>query len=251
MVIVLLARLVLAAVFAVSAPAKWRDPSGTRRAVSDFGLAPWAVGPIAALLAPVELTAALLLLTTRWAVVVGALLAGLLLVGFTVVIVRSLRRGEQVECHCFGVLSSEPVNWWSVARNAGLLVLAGVVLAGGTSQGWPWQVVADWLTPMTTSQRWLWAAVVVLVLAVVVLTVLFVALLRRYGQVLLRLDALETTPSAAHASHQGHSHDFAAWTAPDVEVVDESGSCARAERRDGGRPGQPAGVRQPAVRGVR
>ena len=131
--------------------------------------------------------------------------------------------GKQVDCHCFGALSRAPVSWWSVVRNAVFLLLAGLVLAGGTSQGWPWQVLSDQLDPLTTSERWLWGLVALLTVGVVVLAVLFAALLRRYGHVLLRLEELEASPASRGHEHD-HAHDFAAWPAPDVDVFDADGA---------------------------
>jgi hypothetical protein len=193
--VVLVARLVLAGVLIVSATAKLRDRQGARQAAADLGVPPGLAPLIAASLAPLELLSAVLLLTTGWLVVAGAALAGLLLLAFTIAIVVSLARGRRVECHCFGALSAKPLSWWSVARNVALLLLAVLVLTGGGQQGWPWQELADLLDPLSSTERWLWVVVAALVVAVVALAVLFGSLLRRYGVVLLRLEALE---SAAH-----------------------------------------------------
>ncbi len=52
----------------------------------------------------------------------------LLLVAFTVLLVRALRAGSTAPCACFGSLRTRPVTWWSVARNVALIVLALVSL---------------------------------------------------------------------------------------------------------------------------
>lgn len=58
----------------------------------------------------------------------AAVLAVLLLVGFTVFVVRLLRRGERAPYACFGALSRREVGWSAVARNLVLIAL-GVVAA--------------------------------------------------------------------------------------------------------------------------
>ena len=44
----------------------------------------------------------------------AAVVAGLLLLGFTVFIVRLLRRGEHAPCACFGALSRRELGWGAV-----------------------------------------------------------------------------------------------------------------------------------------
>ena len=53
-----------------------------------------------------------------------AVAAIVLLVAFTVLLVRALARGVKAPCACFGSLRTRPVTWWSVARNVALLALA-------------------------------------------------------------------------------------------------------------------------------
>jgi uncharacterized membrane protein YphA (DoxX/SURF4 family) len=218
-IVALIARLALAGTFVVSAVAKLRDHGGARQAVADFGMPTALVGPTAALLAPLELASAALLLTTGWGVTAGALLALGMLSAFTVGITVNLTRGNRVECHCFGQLSTEPLSWSSVVRNLGLMIVAGAVLAAGTAQGWPWQVVADAFDGTTTAEAWLWTAVVLLAAALVALGAVFLTMLRRYGQALLRVEALEAGGAAAH----GHAHEFAPWPAPELAATLASG----------------------------
>ena len=58
-----------------------------------------------------------------------ALAAIVLLIGFTVVIVRRLLDGSRPPCACFGSRSTRPLGAYHVARNGGLLVLAIVAAA--------------------------------------------------------------------------------------------------------------------------
>ena len=209
--------------FAISAVAKIRDTDGARQAVRDFGV-PSSVAPLVATsLAPLELASALLLLTTDVGVTAGGLLALGLLAAFTVGIVTNLLRGKRVDCHCFGAMSTKPLSWWSVVRNGVLMALAVVVLAGGTAQGWPWEVVADTADELSTVEAWLAAGLVVLALVVGALAGLFFSLLQRYGALLLRLEALEAGAAGAHGHGHGHAHEFAPWAAPALSAVDASG----------------------------
>jgi uncharacterized membrane protein YphA (DoxX/SURF4 family) len=127
--VLLVIRLVLAALLGVAGVAKLLDQAGSRRAVVDFGVPGRWAPPVALGLPLVELAAAVLLLppaTARW----GGLLALLLLAFFAAAIAVSLSRGRAPDCHCFGQLHSAPVGWSTLMRN--------VVLAAGAA----WVVVA-------------------------------------------------------------------------------------------------------------
>jgi uncharacterized membrane protein YphA (DoxX/SURF4 family) len=123
----LIARIVLALVFALSGAAKLRDPQGTRRAMRDFGM-PRLVVPVAAGALPlIEIAITLLLLppaTALWA----AVAAIALLLAFTTVIGWQLVRGRRPDCHCFGALSGGPIGAKTLARN-GLLLALGIGIA--------------------------------------------------------------------------------------------------------------------------
>ena len=119
---VLLARVLLAAVFAIAGLAKLADLKGSRQALRDFGV-PAPLAPVLGTLLPLtELAVALALLPPRtaWWGAVGALV---LLLVFVAGICYNLARGRRPSCHCFGQLHSAPVGWFTLTRN---LVLAGV-----------------------------------------------------------------------------------------------------------------------------
>ena len=127
---VLVARLLLAAVFVAAAGAKLLDVSGTRQSVSDFGVPTPFAGLVGALLPWVELAAAVLLVVpaTAWW---GGLLALVLLAAFTVAISVNLGRGRAPACRCFGQLAASPVSRLTVLRNVVLAVPALVVVLAG------------------------------------------------------------------------------------------------------------------------
>ncbi len=121
----------LACVLGIAAASKARDIAGTRGGFVDLGLPhagllAWAVPAVEAIIA------VLLLLTPGW----GGVAAFALLVGFTVVLVVTIRSGRIVPCRCFGGSSADPVSWGQVARNVWLLCLAAVASLT-TSLEWP------------------------------------------------------------------------------------------------------------------
>lgn len=169
-VLVLLARLGLAAVFAVAAAAKLADRTAFAETLERFRLPPVAAPAVPA----AELAAALLLLVPGCARV-GAAAALVLLALFTAAIAATLRRGEQPDCGCFGASSRTPVGPGTIVRNGALAAVAAVVLVEGAG------------APPRGSTLW----IVLLVGLVVAQTWLVRQLLVRNGRLLERLGALE------------------------------------------------------------
>jgi uncharacterized membrane protein YphA (DoxX/SURF4 family) len=130
----LAARLVLAAVFAVSGWPKLLDPDGTLRSVRAFRLLPEALVPAFGYALPaVELALAALLLVGLVTRPAAAAAAGLLVV-FMVGIVAAWARGLSIDCGCFGSTGAavdDPVPGYLLAllRDAALLTLAGWLVA--------------------------------------------------------------------------------------------------------------------------
>lgn len=127
---VLIARLILAAVFAVAAVGKLGDRNGTREALVDFGVPESLAGTGALALPFAELTVSAFLLVGG-AAVWGAMGALVLLTFFSTGIAVSLARGRRPDCHCFGQFRSSPAGPSTLARNAAFLVLTGLVLWRG------------------------------------------------------------------------------------------------------------------------
>jgi hypothetical protein len=122
------ARLVLAGVLAVAAFRKLRAPDVTR--ATTLTLLGERAGPVVARVLPfVELVVALALVV--WWTPVPGVVAFVLLVGFTVVLVRAQTR--QLPCPCFGGSRDTPVTGASILRNGLLAALA--VLATGSPAG--------------------------------------------------------------------------------------------------------------------
>lgn len=185
----LVARLVLAAVFAVAGVAKLADPAGSRRAVGEFGVPRALAGPLGTALPVMELAVAVALLpaVSAWWAAIGAL--GLL-GAFIAVIGVNLARGRQPDCHCFGQLHSAPAGGFTLARNAVLAALAGFIVWRGAAD--PGPSVVRWLGGLAAAQT----VTIILGIAVLALLALGASLLsnvlRQQGRLLLRLDALES-----------------------------------------------------------
>lgn len=186
---------VLAVVFATAGLAKLADPRGARSAVDGLvGGTGRIRATVARVLPAVELLVAggLLVAATRWW---AAVLALSLLLVFSAAIARALIRGDRPECRCFGRLRAAPIGWRTLARNLVLAGLALVVVVTARSDTGPEPV--GWIAALSVGE------VVALLLIAVVAGVLVgaalavVHLLRSYGRVLVRLDAVETRLRAA------------------------------------------------------
>jgi thiol-disulfide isomerase/thioredoxin len=187
----LIARVLLALVFAVAGAAKLADREGSRQAIVDFGVPSSLAAPLGLLLPLAELAVAATLLpaSTAWWGALGALA---LLSVFVVGISINLARGRTPDCHCFGQLHSAPVGWKTLARNGALAVVAGFVLwegyYGGAGPG-----ALSWLGALSTAQLLgLFGGVLVLALLAGQWGFL-VHLLRQNGRLLVRLEAVEAT----------------------------------------------------------
>jgi Methylamine utilisation protein MauE len=164
--VVVLARVVLAAVFGVAGAAKLADRDGSRRSLRAFGLPERLV----AVLAIAELAAAGLLIAPQTATV-GAIVALTLLAAFTVAIVAALRRGSRPDCGCFGRLHSAPIGRSTFVRNALLAACAAVVLIRPTATVTDWAVAVGAVAVIHAAFSW--------------------QLLRQNGRLWRRLEALE------------------------------------------------------------
>ena len=187
-VALLVARFILAGVFAVAGLAKLADRAGSRQSVSDFGAPGFLAGPASVLLPLTEVAVAVALVpkTSAWWGGFGALA---LLVVFVTAIGVSLARGHKPDCRCFGQLHSSPAGWQTLGRNGALAAVAAIVVLAGRDN--PGRSAVAWLGDLSTLEL---AAVVGGALALGLLaleTALLLNLLRQSGRLLLRLEAVE------------------------------------------------------------
>ncbi len=192
---VLIARLLLAAVFVAAGVAKLADREGSRRAVTDFGVPATVAAPLGILLPLAELAVAAALIPTATALW-GAVGALALLLLFVAGIGANLARGRRPDCHCFGQLHSAPAGWSTLARNGVLAAVAAFLVwrglqgdVGPSVVGWIGGLPAAWLLVLA-------GGIIVLGLLAAQWLFLF-GLLRQNGRLLSRLGAVEERLAAA------------------------------------------------------
>src|SRR4051794_10712615 len=184
----LIARLVLAGVFAVAGVAKLLDREGSREGLEGFGVPKNIAAPGSIVLPVVEIAIAILLLpvATAWYAAIGALV---LLLAFIAGIAYNMSKGRAPDCHCFGSLHSEPAGWSTLIRNGVLAVVALFVIARSPSD--TGSSLIGWIGDLSTGEVILGIIAILALVAVVAEGWLLVHLLGQNGRVLLRLDALE------------------------------------------------------------
>ena len=206
-VALLIARVLLIAVFSVAGITKLADRAGSKQGLVDFGVPASLAVPLGVLLPLAELAVAVALIpaSTAWWGAVGALVLLLLFVGG---ISANLARGRKPECHCFGQLHSEPAGWKTLVRNGVLAAVAGFVVWWGYGGAGPSAV--GWLGDLSAAQ----IAVLIVGLAVLGLVAVqwlfLLHLLRQYGRLLARVESLEGEGPAEGLS--------VGETAPDFEL---------------------------------
>jgi len=139
----LVARLLLSAVFFLAGIAKLADRKGASKALDDFGLPSAFARPLSLLLsiAEIAVSAALIPAAPAW---YGACAALALLGIFGIGIGIALARGRKPDCHCFGQLHSAPVGRSTFIRNGILAAVAAWLVFRGPMQDGPplWQHLA-------------------------------------------------------------------------------------------------------------
>jgi peroxiredoxin/uncharacterized membrane protein YphA (DoxX/SURF4 family) len=190
----LIARMLLAAVFILAGVAKLSDFKGSRQAIIDFGMPALLASPLALLLPLAELAVAAALIPASTALLGAAGSLALLLL-FILGIGANLARGRKPECHCFGQLHSSPAGWKTLARNGVLAGLAAFVVWPGWNGNVGPSAIA-WLGALSTAQ------LLGLLGGVLVLSLLagqwwfLVHLLRQNGRLLVRLEVVEASVAA-------------------------------------------------------
>jgi uncharacterized membrane protein YphA (DoxX/SURF4 family) len=194
----LVARLLLAAVFFVAGLAKLADRAGSRQAMRDFGVPAALAAPLGVLLPLAELAvaAALIPTATAWWGAIGALA---LLLLFVVGIAVNLARGRKPDCHCFGQLHSAPAGWKTVLRNGVLAAVAGFVVWEGRDGGGVGPSAVGWLGGLSTAQTAGLVGGLVLLGVLIAQWWILTHLLRQNGRLLVRLEALEGRIGAGDA----------------------------------------------------
>lgn len=129
-IVIWMARVTIASVFATAASAKLRDRQSSREGATELGVPRSLVLPIALLLPIVEMAVAVsvLLQPSRR---LGAGIGAILLLMFSLAIVRVLRTGHSPRCFCFGSRRESLAGRSTLVRNATLTVLCLAVALSG------------------------------------------------------------------------------------------------------------------------
>ncbi|MGH2938011.1 MAG: peroxiredoxin family protein [Solirubrobacterales bacterium] len=177
-----ISQLLLALIFASAGVAKLLDVSATEGALEGFGV-PEALRPTGAILIPLAEFAVAAALIPAATGRFGALAAAVLLVVFSVAMIRVLLSGSAPDCNCFGGAAQTRVGRGALLRNGVLTVAAGFVLLGGESVG-----ALHWITVPAPGDR-----VVIFCMAAVIvgLSCFCWMLLRQNGRLLREMDSLD------------------------------------------------------------
>ncbi len=119
---IVIASVLLGAVFIVSGVTKIAAMQQWRAQAADLGVSGLVVGGLP--YAELGIGALLVAQIARRPV---AIVAGVMLVAFTTLLAVRLSQGRRPPCACFGDLSSKPISWTNVARNAVFIALAAVI----------------------------------------------------------------------------------------------------------------------------
>ncbi|HEU5382583.1 MAG TPA: MauE/DoxX family redox-associated membrane protein, partial [Ktedonobacteraceae bacterium] len=184
----LLARLLLSAVFLLAGFAKLADLPGSQKVLHHFGVPEALARPLGIMLPLAELAVAAMLLSTQWAWY-GALGALVLLLMFSAGISYNLARGRRPDCHCFGQLHSAPVGPSTLARNALLALVAVFVVKFGRGSAGP--SVISWFTAWPVAQQITLLAAVIAVVLMAGEGWVLLHMLSQQGRLLLRAGRLE------------------------------------------------------------
>lgn len=222
-IVLLITRLLLAAIFSLSGLTKLVDRSGSRRAMLEFGVPATLATPFSVSLPLVELVVAGSLIPTAsaWWGAFGAL-AFLLL--FTAAVSYHLTRGNTPQCHCFGRISSEPIGWPTLVRNLTLSALAGVIIFFGRAN--IDISVMGWLGTTTVIQRVELSTGGLTVALLTMGGVAILKVLRQQQYLLQRFQELETriTAKEIRAIRQTLSPAATDTRAPAFRLPDLSGN---------------------------
>jgi hypothetical protein len=113
----------------------------------------------------------------------------LLLAAFSLTIAIAIARGRQVECRCFGRLTSGLVSWRTLARNIVLAALALAVLLANF--GTPPPSLLDAVTKLQGTELVAWVVGLGSLSLIALGAWGFAHLLRAHGRLLLRIEAVE------------------------------------------------------------
>ena len=212
----LLARLVLALVFAVAGLTKLANTDKTREMLAGFGVGRGMLTYLAFALPLVELSVAIALIVPP-AAYTGALSALALLALFTGAILYNLAQGRHPVCNCFGQIDAAPIGPLTLVRNGVLTGLALLVVVAGPHAARFWRL--DQLIGITPLAALAGAAAVVALLLLLLIALAQLTILDRLSRV-----QMDATPSAAASALPKASHGLSEGSlAPSFGLSDTRG----------------------------
>ncbi len=230
--VLLVARLLLAGVFALAGAAKLLDRSGSRRSLADFGVPAALTAPLSIALPLAEVAVALSLLTRSFAAY-GAVGAFVLLLLFVGGIAFNLARGRSPDCHCFGQLYSKPIGWPALCRNAALAAVALFVATAGWSSAGP--SLAAGVIELAEAVRTTAAGAAVLVTVLGALTAFLARLIQQNARLRQQVTAaVQPDGSAATAAEDGRALAYAPSTSAAGSRIGARAPSFSLPRLDGG-----------------
>ena len=135
--LIVVLRLVVAAVFLGAALPKIAEPSTFATDIDNYRMVPDAlIGPLAVGLPLLEALVAVALVTGVHARGAAIVASGMLL-AFAVGMVQAIVRGIDLDCGCFGHVVETRVSWLTVTRNVVLTIACGPVVLGPDLPLWP------------------------------------------------------------------------------------------------------------------
>lgn len=157
------AQVTCALLLALAGLAKLRAPEATAEAIAVLRLPAWAREQrVPKLLAWGEIIlAAALALGAGWFLALSGVVAAALFAAYFLVVSRALQFDEPVRCGCFGELGEAELSVATLLRNAGLTLLALLVIIGGGAQASLWSLDLE---------GWGWVAVSALAMGVLLLS---------------------------------------------------------------------------------
>jgi peroxiredoxin/uncharacterized membrane protein YphA (DoxX/SURF4 family) len=148
-IVLLIARVFLASIFALAGLTKAVDLARSRRTLVAFGVPEKLAGVAGTGLPFIEILVAVALLpiiSAWW----GAVAALALMLAFAAGIGVNLARGQRPDCNCFGQIHSKPVSWSTFARNLALAAVAGVIVSEGRDN--PGLSAFDWMAGLKSAE---------------------------------------------------------------------------------------------------
>jgi uncharacterized membrane protein YphA (DoxX/SURF4 family) len=196
----LIARLLLAGVFAMAGVAKLIDPAGTRRGLTGFGVPDRFAGSLALALPAAELAVATALLPLASARA-AALAALVLLLIFLTAIIGNLSQGRKPDCRCFGQLRAAPIGASTVVFNVALIAVA--LLCAWS----PGPSIVDWLDAFPMFERTAIVTGAIAMIGIAAIGWLLWRLLQQQQKLTARLEQLESRLAGASMGPAKSTHE--------------------------------------------